>query len=191
MALAISRSQHRDVEIGINDNGFYLAFEKNVNAMSAFKLIRAEKFDLIMKAAIDRTEVLKRRFRHCATRALMILRTYKGHRKHVGRQTVSSMILMNAVKRISNDFSILKEARREVLEDLMDIQNTKLVLEQIEKNIIKVKQIQTKIPSPFAFSIALQGRTDVMRIDEKAEFLRRMHQMVLAKIGMNQKSLAA
>jgi len=98
---------------------------------------------------------------------------------------------MNAVKRISNDFSILKEARREVLEDLMDIQNTKLVLEQIEKNIIKVKQIQTKIPSPFAFSIALQGRTDVMRIDEKAEFLRRMHQMVLAKIGMNQKSLAA
>ena len=31
------------------------------------------------------------------------------------------MILLNAVKRISNDFAILKEARREVLDDLMDL----------------------------------------------------------------------
>jgi len=184
VALAISRSQHRDVEIGISDNGFYLAFEKNVNVMNAFKLIDSKKFDLIMAVAIDKTEVLKRRFRHCAGRSLMILRNYKGRRKGVGRQTVSSMILMSAVKRISNDFSILKEARREVLEDLMDIENTKAILRDIENGKIKIKQIDTRLSSPFAFNLVLQGRTDVMRIDEKTEFLRRMHQMVLAKIGM-------
>ena len=43
IAFAISRTQHRDVEIGINDNGFYIASEKTVNVMHAFKLIKSNK----------------------------------------------------------------------------------------------------------------------------------------------------
>ena len=58
----------------------------------------------------------------------MILRHYKGREKSVGKQQVSSMLLINAVKRISNDFPILKEARREVMEDLMDIEHAKWVM---------------------------------------------------------------
>ncbi|MBN2454590.1 ATP-dependent helicase [Candidatus Woesearchaeota archaeon] len=182
VAFAVSRSQHRDVEIGITDNGFYLAYDKNVNAMSAFKLLKAEKTDMVMNAAIDRTEILRRRFRHCAARALMILRLYKGKTKRVGRQQVSSMLLLNAVKRISNDFSILKEARREVLEDLMDIENMKLVLREVEKGRTKVREVSTKTPSPFAFNMIIQAHTDVLRIEDKIEFLRRMHKRVLDEI---------
>ncbi|MBW2977174.1 ATP-dependent helicase [Candidatus Woesearchaeota archaeon] len=184
VAFAISRTQHRDAEIGINDNGFYIACDKPVNAMHAFKLIKSKDFRKIMEMAVDKTEVLKRRFRHCAMRALMILRTYKGHTKHVGRQQVSSQILINAVKRISPDFSILKEARREVLEDLMDIENAKKVIEGIEKENIKIKEINTTIPSPFAFNLIAQGITDILKIEERVEFLRRMHKYVLAKISI-------
>ena len=183
IAYTIARLQHKDVEIGINDNGFYLAYDSEIQVSRALSLLKANELEKIMALAIDKTEVLKRRFRHCATRALMILRTYKGHTKRVGRQQVSSMILLNAVKRISENFSILKEARREVLEDLMDIQNAKLILENIEKEKIKVKEISTNIPSPFAFNLVLQGYIDVLKIEDKVEFLRRMHNMVLAKIG--------
>ena len=183
-AFAIARTQHKDVEIGINDNGFYLLSDKKVNVMQAFKLIKSKELRKLMNMAIDRTEVLKRRFRHCAGRALMILRSYKGRIKRVGRQQVSSMILMNAVKRISNDFSILKEARREVLEDLMDIENTKKIIEAIEAKKIKLEEIHTNVPSPFAFNLVAQGITDVMKIEERVEFIRRMHQNVLAKIGL-------
>ncbi len=184
LAFAISRTQHRDVEIGINDNGFYVASDKTVNVMHAFKLIKSGEFRKVLDAAIDRTEVLKRRFRHCAMRALMILRTYKGHTKRVGRQQVSSQILINAVKRISPDFSILKEARREVLEDLMDVENAKKVIEGIEQGNIKIKEIYTAIPSPFAFNLIAQGISDILKIEDRVEFLRRMHRNVLAKIGM-------
>ena len=97
------------------------------------------------------------------------------------------MILMSAVKRISTNFSILKEARREVLQDLMDIENAKLVLKQIEDKKIKIKQITTNIPSPFALNLVMQGHLDVMRMEDKMEFLRRMHQMTLAKIGLKHK----
>jgi len=187
LGYGLKRLQHRDMEIGVNDNGFYLASEEKLKIMSALNRIYSKELEKVMKNAIERTEVLSRRFRHCATRGLMILREYKGKRKRVGRQQVSSMLLINAVKRISNDFSILKEARREVLEDLMDIGNAKKVLRDIEKEKIKVKEIVTLIPSPFAFNIVLASRTDVYKVEDKVEFLRRMHQMVLAKIGMKEK----
>ncbi len=184
VAFVIAKTEHKDVEIGMNDNGFYIGFTKRVNAVKALKMLKADKLDLVMKHAIDQTEVLKRRFRHCATRGFMILRRYLGHEKRIGRQQVSSMILMSAVKRISENFSILKEARREVLEDLMDIENTKKVLEAIESGKIRIVEVHTTLPSPFAFNIALQGYMDVLKIEDKVEFLKRMNQMVLAKIGM-------
>lgn len=183
LAYAIGRTEHMDIEVGINDNGFYVAHKKSFNAKSALNLLNSDKLPAILKMAIDRSEILKRRFRHCATRSLMILRQYKGLTKRVGRQQVSSMILMNAVKRISQEFCILREARREVLEDLMDVKNAVLVLRLIEEKKIRVEEVHTSMPSPFAFGIALQGKTDVLRIEEKVEFLRRMHQQVLAKIG--------
>jgi len=184
VAFAIARTQHRDVEIGINDNGFYVASEKSVNVMQAFSLIKSKELRKIMDMAIEHTEVLKRRFRHCATRAMMILRTYMGHQKRVGRQQVSSMILLNAVKRINQNFCILKEARREVLEDLMDIENASKIIEGIEKKMILVKEIHTNLPSPFAFNLILQGFTDIMKIEDKVEFIRRMHEQVMAKINL-------
>ena len=181
-AFAIARTQHRDVEIGINDNGFYVASEKSVNVLQAFNLIKSQEMRKVMDMAIEQTEVLKRRFRHCASRAMMILRNYMGHQKRVGRQQVSSMILLNAVKRINPNFCILKEARREVLEDLMDIGNAAKVIEGIEQKKILIKEIHTRLPSPFAFNLIIQGFTDVMKIEDKVEFIRRMHQQVLAKI---------
>ncbi len=185
IAFAIARSQHRDAEIGINDNGFYVASDKNVNVMQALNLIKSKELRKVMEMAIDHTEILRRRFRHCAARAMMILRSYRGHQKRVGRQQVSSMILLNAVKRINPDFCILKEARREVLEDLMDIENATKVIEGIEQKNILLKEIKTNLPSPFAFNLIVQGFTDIMKIEDKVEFVRRMHQQIMAKISLN------
>ncbi len=182
----ISKTQKRDVEIGVSDNGFYVASKKNLPAARALSLIESERLDELLNIAIDKSQVLNRRFRHCAGRSLMILRNYKGHQKKVGRQQVSSMILMAAVKRISKDFPILKEARREVLEDLMDIENTKRIIRMIENQSIKVKGIDTTIPSPFAFNLVLQGHLDMIRMEDRIEFLKRMHKLVLAKISLDQ-----
>ena len=184
VAFAISRSQHKDVEIGINDNGFYVTSPKRIMVLQAFKLIKSKDINKIMDLSIDKTEVLNRRFRHCAARALMILRNYKGHVKNVGRQQVSSMILMNALKRINVNFSILKEAKREVLEDLMDINNARFIIEQIEEKNIRIEEISTTVPSPFAFGLIAQGYTDILKMEDKIEFLRRMHQNILTKLSL-------
>jgi ATP-dependent Lhr-like helicase len=186
VAFAVSKTQKRDVEIGVTDNGFYIASKKNIPAARALSLLEAKRIEELLNIAIDKTQVLSRRFRHCAGRSLMILRNYKGESKRVGKQQVSSMILMSAVKRISKDFPILKEARREVLEDLMDIATTKRVIQMVENGTMKVQSIETMIPSPFSFNLVLQGHMDMIRMEDRIEFLRRMHKLVLAKISLDQ-----
>ncbi|MFC1728543.1 ATP-dependent helicase [Nanoarchaeota archaeon] len=185
VAFVISKMQKRDVELGVTDNGFYVASEKPVQAVRAFDILRSDKLEDVLEGALERTVVLSRRFRHCAGRSLMILRNYKGRKKRAGKQQVSSMILLKAVKRISNNFCILREARREVLEDLMDIENAKRILLDIEEGRIKFDELHTDVPSPFAFNLVLQGHVDALKMEDKIEFLKRMQQMVKAKISLN------
>ena len=112
----------------------------------------------------------------------MILRNYKGRTKSVGRQQMSSFFLLSALNKISRDFPILKEARREVLEDLMDINRAREVLKNIKDGRIKIEKIHTKLPSPFAFNTVLQGYTDLMKMEDRVNFLKRMHQEIIKEI---------
>jgi ATP-dependent Lhr-like helicase len=173
---------NRDVEMGISDNGFYFAGE-SLNIEKAINELNPENLRQILEEAIGHTDILTRRFRHCASRALMILRNYKGMMRSVGKQQVKSHFLLHAVKKISKDFPILKEARREVLEDLMDITNAKKVLEWIRDKKINLKIKDVRLPSPFALNLILQGHSDLIRIEDKQEFLKRMHKLHLQSIG--------
>jgi len=185
LAYLVGKHGRRDVEIGINDNGFFLASHFPMQVEKALKLLyeKPETLREVLEKAVERTEVFKRRFRHCATRSLMILRRYKGRGKTVGKQQLKSHFLLAAVKKISQNFPILKETRREILEDLMDIKNATEILIKIKSGRIKTKIIHNDIPSPFSFSLITQGRADLMRIESKIEFLKRMHQKVLEKIN--------
>jgi ATP-dependent Lhr-like helicase len=167
---------NRDVEMGISDNGFYFAGE-SLNIEKALKELKPENLRQILEEAISHTDILARRFRHCATRSLMILRNYKGKARSVGKQQVKSHFLLYAVKKISKDFPILREARREVLEDLMDIKNAIQVLNWIKEGKVNIKILESKLPSPFALNLILQGHSDLIRVEDKQEFLKRMHEL--------------
>jgi ATP-dependent Lhr-like helicase len=182
LAYAAARFGGRDIEIGINDNGFYLASQGQMNIERAIKELNSKNIQTILDEAVLKTEVFKRRFRHCATRALMLLRTYKGHRKSVGKQQMSSHFLLAASQKTSSDFPVLKEAKREVMEDLMDIGNAKLVLDWIREGKIKVEIAGKEFPSPFAFNLIIQGHADLLKIEDKIEFLKRMHKAIIDRI---------
>jgi ATP-dependent Lhr-like helicase len=182
LAYAVGRLGGRDIEIGINDNGFYLASTEPMQIERALREINSKNIRDILDEAVLKTEVFKRRFRHCATRALMLLRTYKGHRKSVGKQQMSSHFLLAAAQKTSSDFPVLKETKREIMEDLMDISNTKLVLDLIKDGRIKVEMFNRDLPSPFAFNLIIQGHADLLKIEDKIEFLKRMHKAIIDRI---------
>jgi ATP-dependent Lhr-like helicase len=177
----LGRAGGRDVEMGINDNSFYIAGEK-MNIEKVMNFLKPENLEEVLKEAVERTDVLARRFRHCATRSLMILKNYRGMKRSVGKQNMKSHFVLAAVKKISSEFPILREARREVLEDLMDIENAKLVLQWIKEGRVKLKIRDTELPSPFALGIIMQGHSDMIKIEDKQAFLKRMHELHLKKM---------
>ncbi|MBU4535732.1 MAG: ATP-dependent helicase [Euryarchaeota archaeon] len=182
LAYIIAKKFKRDVMISVSDNGFYLSSEGKIGGLEAFKELNSENLVEILIKAIDKTETLASRFRHCAGRSLMILRRYKGQEKSVGRQQVKGKILLKFVQELDENFSILKEARREVIEDYMDVKNAQRVLEWIESNQMEIKQFNTKIPSPFAFNLVAQGYLDVLKYEERIEFIKRMHEAIVMEI---------
>ena len=181
----IGRTGKRDVEIGINDNGFYIAGEATIqNSLGkAIKFLDEKNIEEVLKEAIEKTDVLMRRFRHCAARSLMILRNYKGRNKTVGKQQLKSHFLLHAVRKITKEFPILREARREVIEDLMDLESAKKVLKWIKEKKVKIVILDTNVPSPFAMNLILQGYSDLIKIEDRQEFLKRMHEEHLKVIG--------
>ncbi len=181
-AFAAGRVKSRDVEMGIGDHGFFIAGEQ-LDEKKILSFVNKKNIKEIIKEAIERTDILKRRFRHCASRALMILRNYKGREKSVGKQQVHSEFLFFAVKKISNEFPILQEARREVLEDLMDIDNAEQVLEWIDKGKVKFKVIHLPMVSPFGLQLIAHGRSDIIKMEDRAAFLKRMHELQMKVIA--------
>ena len=182
VAYVIARRYRRDVMISVSDNGFYLSSEGKMGGLEAFRELEPENLRDVLKKALDRTETLASRFRHCAGRALMILRRYRGEEKSVGRQQVRGKILLKFVSELDDKFPILEEARREVMEDYMDIENAIRVLEWIRNGDMEIKQINTRIPSPFAFNLVAQGYLDVLKYEDRIEFIRRMHQAIIDEI---------
>ncbi|MBI5148511.1 DEAD/DEAH box helicase [Candidatus Pacearchaeota archaeon] len=182
LAYLVARFGGRDIEIGISDNGFFLASLDKMNIEKALNMINEKNLQEILEEAVGKTEVFKRRFRHCAARSLMILRSYKGVSKSVGKQQLKSGFLLGAVRKLDINFPILKETRREIMHDLMDIENAKLIIKKIKQGEIKVKEIATDIPSPFSLGLISQGYADLLKIEDKIEFLKRMHKAVLERI---------
>jgi len=184
IAYMLGRAGNRDVEVGITDNGFYLAGESidKKKIKKVLNFIEKEKLEEILKAAIDKTQLLKRRFRHCAARSLMILRNYKGRKKSAGKQQFRSHFVLGAVKKISEEFPILKEAKREILEDVMDIKNANQVIEWMKEGKIDIEFKKNKLPSPFSLGLIMQGRSELIKIENKIDFLKRMHKEIKKQV---------
>ncbi|MEK6848778.1 MAG: ATP-dependent helicase [Nanoarchaeota archaeon] len=181
----VARLGGRDMEIGISDNGFYLSGEKITKEQidKAIKHLTSENIKNILEETLENTEILKRRFRHCAARSFMILRNYKGRKKSVGRQQMSSSFMLHSVKKMTKNFPILREARREVMEEVMDIENAQQVVKWIKDNKIAIKYIERKIPSPFAHNLIMQGYGDLIKMESKIDFLKRLRSEILKEIG--------
>jgi ATP-dependent Lhr-like helicase len=185
IAFCVGRLNVRDVEIGINDNGFFLIGEKidKEKIKKALNFLNPGNLEEVLKEAIERTELLKRRFRHTAVRSLMILRKYKGREKSAGKQQLSSHFLLSAVQKLTKEFPILREAKREIMEEVMDIDNAKKVLDWLKDEKIKIEFKETSIPSPFSLNLIMQGHYDLIKMEDKIEFLKRIYKEIKEKVG--------
>jgi ATP-dependent Lhr-like helicase len=65
----------------------------------------------------------------------------------------------------------------------MDVQGAEQVVQWIQDGKIKIVEKNVSVPSPFAFNLYAQGYSDIMRMEGKLQFIRRMHALVQKKIS--------
>ncbi|AEM38175.1 DEAD/H associated domain protein [Pyrolobus fumarii 1A] len=174
----------KPVRITVSDNGFMLTVDGTdaIDMDLVVKLSRAVKsreLRDILKRVLRNTELLKRRFRHCAERALMILRRYRGRERSVHRMQINAQALLQAVEQLG-DFPVLKEAYREILEDYMDVANAEQVLRWVEEGRVKLDYFgPTRVPSPFAHHLVVKGYSDVVLMEDRRRLLAELHRRVM------------
>ncbi|MEM5815319.1 MAG: ATP-dependent helicase, partial [Candidatus Aenigmatarchaeota archaeon] len=191
---ALMKKVGKGIGIAINDNGFVLSIpleEKGwilikpkplIDSKEVIKLVNSKNFEDLLKKSLINTELLKRKFRHVATRSLMILRNYKGHEISIEKQQINAEKLIKIVKNLER-FPVLEETYREILEDFMDVKNSKKILEDIEKGKIKFEFLPIlDVPSPFAHNLFALSESDVVLMEDRKKLLLELYKKVTEKI---------
>ena len=91
-------------------------------------------------------------FRENAARALLLPRQRPGRRTPLWLQRLKAQQLLGVAKRYAS-FPILIETYRECMQEVFDLPALALVLRGIETGEIRIEQVETASPSPFARSL--------------------------------------
>jgi ATP-dependent Lhr-like helicase len=185
IAILLAERIRHNVGVIISDNGFalHLPEHRKVDVDQLFKDLGNSDLEEMLKKSIRKTELMKRRFRHCAARSFLVLRNYKGYRISVSRQQMNSQTLLNVCESVDKDFPVIAETYREILEDILDIERARLVISWIKGGKVKIIKTTTEVPSPFAHNLIVLGEADIVLMGDRKQRLLELYNEVMRRIG--------
>lgn len=151
LSTALEKRANTEVQF-VYDNDGMLFRLLETEALPLIDDLFALSFDDIQKMlikTISQTPMFIVRFRHNATRALLLSRSHTDKRIPLWLQRLRAADLLQVVREYA-DFPILLETYRDCLEDLFDIFSLKNVLEEIQTGKTKIHYAHTASPSPMA-----------------------------------------
>ncbi|PSP34000.1 helicase [Halobacteriales archaeon QH_10_67_22] len=183
LAYRMAREANANVQIAVADHGFTLSMPLNrkVDVVGVIEDIDPDDARADLRASLDGTDLLQRYFRINATRALMILKRYKGYEKSASEQQVSSEMLLGFAESLE-DFAVVEETYREILEDKLHVEGIEQVLAAVGAGEVTVEHHRVDSPSPRAFGLATLMASDVVLAEDESEVLREFHQRVVEAI---------
>ncbi|MFI7741427.1 Lhr family ATP-dependent helicase [Kocuria rhizosphaericola] len=109
----------------------------------------ADELDQIVTEEVGGSALFASRFRECAARALLLPRRDPGRRSPLWQQRQRSAQLLDVARKYPQ-FPIILETIRECLQDVYDLPALKELHRAVERRSIRVVEITTEQPSPFA-----------------------------------------
>jgi len=142
-----------DVDCVWSDDGIAFRFPDSDDPPGADDLLLdPEDLEPALVEHLADTALFAARFREAAGRALLLPRRRPGERTPLWLQRRKAADLLNAARRFGS-FPILLEAHREILQDDFDVPALRAVLGDIRSRKIRVVEVDTRGPSPFAASL--------------------------------------
>jgi ATP-dependent helicase Lhr and Lhr-like helicase len=163
LALAVSRRLRErygiDEKPTASDDGIVVRLpdtvsESGVEAPPGAELFvfDADEIDPVVTAEVGGSALFASRFRECAARALLLPRRHPGRRSPLWHQRQRAAQLLDVARKYP-DFPIVLETVRECLQDVYDVPALTGLMNDIAARKIRVVEIETATPSPFAASL--------------------------------------
>ncbi|CAM3913893.1 ATP-dependent helicase [Tsukamurella strandjordii] len=136
------------------DDGIVVRLPDTDDAPPGAELFRfdPDEIDGLVTEAVGSSALFASRFRECAARALLLPRRDPGKRSPLWQQRQRASQLLE-VARGYPQFPIVLEAVRECLQDVYDVPELIAVHRSLESRSLRIAEVETASPSPFAASL--------------------------------------
>ena len=172
--------------VAVADRGFSLALPLNrkVDVAGILRELDPRSVREDLRGALRGTDLLQRYFRINATRSLMILKRYKGHEKSAAEQQVSAETLLSLAEGF-DDFAVIEETYRELLDDRLDAPRIRSAAERIDEGDLAVVDRTVDSPTPLAFGLATLVDSDAVLAGDESATLREFHARVTDAVSVD------
>jgi ATP-dependent Lhr-like helicase len=155
----ISEQVGIDAHVMHADDGIVLRLpdtddEEAARSVAALLLIDPDEIEAQVTAQIGGSALFASRFRECAARALLLPRRRPDRRTPLWQQRQRSAHLLDVASGYAS-FPIILETVRECLQDAYDVPALRDLLTRLRDGRIRVHDVATEHPSPFAQSLLL------------------------------------
>ncbi|MHC4848381.1 MAG: DEAD/DEAH box helicase, partial [Planctomycetota bacterium] len=148
-----------------NDDCILVTLPLGMTAAAIFQRITPENLETLLRDRLEQTGFFARRFRENAQRALLLPRRGWQERTPLWLNRMRSAQLLEAVRRYE-DFPILTETWRTCLEDEFDLPRLRQLLDEVAGGQIRVTEVSTAAPSPFADGVGWRSVNQYMYADD-------------------------
>jgi len=153
------------LEVFVNNDCIMLNLPHAFSASDILSLVEPGKIRQFLRAKLESTGYFGARFRENAQRALLLPRQSFHRRMPLWLNRLRSKKLLEAVSQY-DDFPILLETWRGCLHNEFEIEPLLNLLEEIRTGEIRITEINTKKPSPFAEGIIWRQTNQYMYEDD-------------------------
>src|SRR6266540_5269204 len=142
-----------DVQTMYTDDGIVVRLpEADEAPPSDSVLFDPEEVEDLVVGQVSASALFASRFRECAARALLLPRRRPGQRTPLWQQRQRSAGLLQVASRYGS-FPIVLETVRECLQDVFDVPGLAELMAAIARREVRVVEVDTPFPSPFASSL--------------------------------------
>ncbi len=142
-----------EVQTMVDDDGIVVRLpEADEAPPSDSVLFEPEEIEELVTDAVGGSALFASRFRENAARALLLPRRSPGRRTPLWQQRQRSASLLQVAARYGS-FPMILETFRECLQDAFDLPSLKDLMRAIRSREIRLVEVDTPIPSPFASSL--------------------------------------
>ena len=165
LAILLAEAAKRIMNININylsdDDGILLfPYEDHQMPEGLFSVISPDTALAVLSAALPVTARFNMSFRYNSARALM-MGVRKTGRQPLWIQRMRSAEMLDSIIK-NNMHPLIRETKRECLEDYWDMQGLDMILQRIQTGDIKVCEMRLLTPSPMSHALRYQAEASMM-----------------------------